>query len=137
MKTGGHGEKQSRMQEQAIAALMSQPTIGEAARVAGIGVETLRTWLQDPAFSDAYRRARRDFMAQVGRQLQRAATEAVKALEDITKDPDAGASARVSAARTILEMSARASEIEDIDARLEKLERAAAEKGAGGKLRVV
>jgi uncharacterized protein (UPF0147 family) len=135
MKTG-HGEKQSRLQEQAIAALMSQPTIGEAAQVAGVGVETLRLWLKDPAFCEAYRRERRAFMAAVGASLQRAATHAVAALEAITKDPEAPAAARVSSARVILEMSARTTEIEDIDSRLSALERSAAERD-GSKLKAV
>jgi uncharacterized protein (UPF0147 family) len=132
----GHGEKQSRVQEQAIAALMSQPTIGEAAKVAGIGVETLRLWLKDPVFSDAYRRARRELMSEVSAQLQRAATSAVRALEEITNDPEAGASARVSAARTLLEFGARTVETEDLSARIEALERAAAERD-GSKLKAV
>jgi uncharacterized protein (UPF0147 family) len=138
MKTGGgHGDKQSRLWEQAIAALMAHSSIGEAAKAAGIGVETLRLWLQDPAFSEAYRKERRHLMAQVGTQLQRAATSAVKALEEITNDPEAPAAARVSSARVILEFGAKTTEHEDIDVRLEKLERQAAEKDPGGKLRVV
>jgi hypothetical protein len=125
----GHGDKQSRMQEQAIAALMSQPTIGEAARIVGIGEETLRRWLQDPGFADEYRRARRTLMSNVGAQLQRGATEAVSALVEIVKDTEAPAASRVASARVILEFGARTVETEDIQARLEALERAAAERG--------
>jgi len=43
----GHGEKLSRKQEQAIAALLTCPTIEQAAKAAGVGETTLWRWLQD------------------------------------------------------------------------------------------
>jgi hypothetical protein len=121
--------KLERQKEQAIAALLSKPTIEEAAAAVGIGYATLRRWLQDPGFADEYRRARRDLVSQVAAQLQNAAGEAVVALVTIVNDPEAPASARVSSARTILEFTSRAVEVEDIQARLEALERAAVERG--------
>ncbi len=50
------GAKQNRKREVAIAALLSRPTIEEAAQLAGIGEKTLRRWLRDDAdFKAAYR----------------------------------------------------------------------------------
>ena len=43
----GHGAKIARKREDAIAALLTQPTVAAAAGVAGIGEKTLRRWLQD------------------------------------------------------------------------------------------
>jgi hypothetical protein len=37
----GHGQKMSRKKEQAIAALLSQPSIARAAKKSGIGEKTL------------------------------------------------------------------------------------------------
>jgi hypothetical protein len=118
--------KMDRQKEQAIAALLAKPTIEEAAAAVGIGYATLRRWLQDPGFATEYRRARRDLVSQVAAQLQSAAGEAVAALVAIVRDPEAPASARVSGARTILEFTSRAVETEDLTARIETLERAAA-----------
>jgi len=118
--------KLDRQKEQAIAALLAKPTIEEAAAAVGIGYATLRRWLQDPGFATEYRRARRDLVSQVAAQLQSAAGEAVAALVAIVRDPEAPASARVSGARTILEFTSRAVETEDLTARIETLERAAA-----------
>jgi hypothetical protein len=42
----GHGQKLSRKKESAIAALISLPTIGDAAKLVGIGEKTLFRWLQ-------------------------------------------------------------------------------------------
>jgi hypothetical protein len=54
----GHGAKFGRKKEEAIAALLSQPSIEQAARVAGIGPKTLLRWLKLPEFQAAYREAR-------------------------------------------------------------------------------
>jgi hypothetical protein len=58
----GHGEKLSRKREKAIAALLTEPTIAQAAKAAGIGEKTLRRWLKSPEFSLAYDAARRELI---------------------------------------------------------------------------
>ena len=55
----GHGAKFGRKKEEAIAALLTQPSIEQAARVAGVGPKTLLRWLKLPEFQAAYREARR------------------------------------------------------------------------------
>jgi hypothetical protein len=56
----GHGTKLARKQEEAIAALLTQRNIDDAARVAGIGPRTLLRWMKLSEFDCAYRKARRD-----------------------------------------------------------------------------
>jgi hypothetical protein len=46
-------------------------------------------------------------------------------------DPETSASARVSAAKIVLEMALKGSELEDLAARLEQLERLIEQKGVG------
>ena len=48
----GHGAKFGRKKEEAIAALLSQRSIEDAARVANIGTNTLLRWLQLPELGD-------------------------------------------------------------------------------------
>ncbi len=72
----GHGEKLSRKQESAIAALLSAPTIKEAARTSGISEVSLWRWLQLPEFAIAYRAARRQVVERAVSELQAAAGEA-------------------------------------------------------------
>ena len=56
---GGHGAKTAAVREQAILALLSEPTIGQAAARCGIGERTLRRWLtEDAAFQAEYEAAR-------------------------------------------------------------------------------
>src|SRR5688572_27719597 len=40
----GHGERLSRKQEQAVVALLEQPTLGQAAAAVGVNEKTLRSW---------------------------------------------------------------------------------------------
>ncbi len=63
----GHGAKFGRKQEQAIAALLTQPSMEAAARSIGIAVKTLRTWLKVPEFHRSYLDARREVVSQATR----------------------------------------------------------------------
>jgi hypothetical protein len=118
----GHGEKLSRNQERAIAALLIHPTMLAAAAAAGVGEVTLWRWLQIPEFKEQYRLARREAVSQAVGHLQGACSVAVLALTDISQDVNCPASARVSAARTVLELALKGVELEDLAVRVEELE---------------
>lgn len=106
-----------------LAALLGAPTITAAAKAAGVGERTLRRWLAEPAFRDAYAAARREAMQQASARLQDSAFAAVETLRQLAADENVPASARVAAARAILEQAARAAETEDLGARVARLER--------------
>ena len=57
---GGHGEKYSRKSQEAIAALLSEPSIEAAARKVGISASTLRRWMKEPDFQQRYREEQRN-----------------------------------------------------------------------------
>jgi len=118
----GHGQKLSRKKESAIAALISLPTIGDAAKSVGVGEKTLFRWLKLPYFQEAYRKARKEIVTQAIAQIQNSLSDAVKTLSDIMKDSGAPASARVTAARSIIDTAIKAVEIEDLEFRLSALE---------------
>jgi AcrR family transcriptional regulator len=111
-------------QERAIASLLSEPTVERAAEKAGVNPATVYRWFKDDPFSIAYREARRHAVQQAIAHLQQTSHAAVSALQDVMSDSDSPASARVTAAKTILELAIRAVELEDLAARVEALERA-------------
>jgi hypothetical protein len=121
----GHGAKFSRKMEEAIAALLTQRNLEEAARTAGIGTATLIRWQKLPEFQAAYRAARRAAHGQSIARLQQATSAAVSTLLKVMVDPATPASTKVRAADSVLDHSAKAIELEDIDARVAALERAA------------
>jgi hypothetical protein len=123
--SGGHGEKKSRKQELAIAALLSSPTILEASAATGVDESTMRRWLRDPAFCARYRAARRQAMEHSIAAMQCASVAAVATL---VRNLDCGiASAEIASARTILEHAIAGIELLDLGARIEALEAKAAE----------
>jgi hypothetical protein len=126
----GHGQKLGRKQEAAIGALLAQRNVAEAAQVAGIGTRTLYRWLALPEFRKAYLQARRQAFEQAGARLQQATGVAVTVLLTLMLDPKAPAASRVRAAHSVLDMAAKALEMEDLEMRLRHLEAAQNEKSA-------
>jgi len=119
------GSKFSRKMEEAIAALLTQSTLDDAARSVGIGTPTLIRWQKDPEFQTAYREARRAAFGQSIARLQQASSAAVSVLIKVMADPTSPPSTRVRAADSVLDHAAKAIEIEDIEIRVADLERAA------------
>ena len=119
----GHGQKLSRKKEQAIAALLSQPSIGGAAKKVGIGEKALFRWLQLDDFQREYKAARRQVIDQAIAQIQCVLSEAVQTLLVVMYDGNAPASAKVSAARALLDIGFKVVEIEDLESRIEKIEK--------------
>ena len=120
-----------RRQEEAIAALLSQRSIEDAARVAGIGTRTLLRWLKLPEFDAAYRDARRKAFGQAVARLQQGTSAAATTLLKVMIDASTPASVRVRAADSVFNHAAKAIEIEDIEARVAMLEQAAASGKSG------
>ena len=116
--------------EAAIVALLSQRNVEEAARAVGVGARTLYRWMKEPGFAAAYRLARRASFSQAAARLQQMCAAAVSTLGKIMVDPNTPAASRVRAADSVLDHAAKAIELEDIEARVSELERAAA-KSAG------
>jgi transposase-like protein len=121
----GHGAKFGHKKEQAIAALLSHRNVEEAARAIGINANTLLRWTKDPDFDAAYREARRTAFEQSIARLQDAAGAAVTTVLKIMLDTKVPAGTRLRAAEVVLERGAQAIEMEDLEARVVELERAA------------
>lgn len=109
-------------QERAIIALLSEPTLRAAASSAGISESTLWRWMRDPEFRVAYRRARQEVLERATARLAALVDAAVKALGEIVADRTVSPNVRVSAASRIVDFALKAAEIEEVQARLERLE---------------
>ena len=127
------GGKFGRKKEEAIAALLTQRNIEEAAKVTGIGANTLLRWLKVPEFQTVYRQARRDAFGQAVARLQQGTSAAATTLLKTMIDPATPASVRVRAAEAIFKHAAKAIEVEDIEARVSALEASVAGERAGGR----
>jgi hypothetical protein len=120
----GHGEKLSRKEEQAIVALLQQPTLQAAAAALSISDVTLWRWLQQPDFQARYRAARRQVVEGALANLQQATSQAAATLR---RNLTCGIpSVEIRAAIAILDQSAKAVELLDLGERVELLEQQAA-----------
>ena len=107
----GHGAKFGRKKEEAIAALLSQKSIEDAARAINVGPNTLLRWLQLPEFKAAYLDARREALGQATARLQQAAGAAALTMLKLMVDPNVPAAVRLRAADCIFEHAAKGIEM--------------------------
>lgn len=114
-------------QTKALAALLTQPTKEKAASAAGIGLTTLKRYLADPEFQAEYQKAVSEMIEDAAAQAKQSLSPALSCLREIVEDGDETATARIQAARSILEYGLRLTEIADILKQLQELERWRAE----------
>ena len=126
-KMSGNVSQLRPKQEEAILALLTTSNVEQAARAVKITPRTLYRWQQEPEFDKAFRKARRDAFGQGTARLQQASGAAVSTVLKIMVDPHAAASTKLRAADLVLSHGARAIELEDVEARVSELERAAEE----------
>jgi len=104
--------KLGRRMEAAIAALLTQRNVQEAAKSVGISTRTLLRWMQEPEFQRAYGEARQTVCSQAVAKLQQGATAAATTLLKMMLDPGTPPSVRVRAAECIMNHSLKEKEIE-------------------------
>jgi hypothetical protein len=119
------GSKFTRKKEEAIAALLTQRNVEEAARAAGIGTQTLLRWLKVPEFVKEYRKARREAVHQSVARIQQATGAAASVVLKLMTDPNVPAAVKLRAAECVFDRAIKGIEMEDIEARVSELERAA------------
>jgi hypothetical protein len=111
----------------ALASLLECSTITEAAAHCKINERTLRRWLADENFSERYH-------AECGRLLDGAidalrgkSLAAVETMTGMSSGVIPASSARLSAARAIVELAIRGTELQELEERLSDLEEIAKE----------
>jgi len=132
----GHGSKFGRKKEAAIAALLAERNLAEAARVVGIDLSTLKRWLRRPEFIEEYRRARWEVVEQAHARVQQMTPVAASVLGKLMADPATPASGRIRAALGIFGLAREALDL-DIETRVAELERAAGSARGSRKSSVV
>lgn len=119
-------EKLSPKRVKALTALLTEPTLQQAARAAGVGDATLYRWLSDPVFREQFVELRRQVVDQAVSKISGILTEIVQTLYEIALDKEAPASARVASCRELLERTFQSITLAELNVRISNLE-----KGAG------
>jgi hypothetical protein len=121
----GHGAKFKRKLDEAVAAMLTQRNVEEAARSVGVSTATLMRWQKEPEFDAAYRQARRAAFGQTIARLQQGSSAAATTLLKLMLDPATPASTRARCSESVINFTTKAIELEDVEARVAALERAA------------
>ncbi len=107
-------------QEKLIALLLTEKTIDDACKKAGVNVTTYWRWMQDQSFLQEYRKMRRGILENTVAKLQSVTHQAIETLERNLNCENP--SVEIRCAQIILEQSLKGLEMLDIENRLEMLE---------------
>lgn len=121
--TCGLDERRSRV----LAALLTTSNREETARMAGVSTRTVRRYLAEPAFSAAYEAALNQQVDEALNISKAGLVEASRTLRDVMGDSVASPTAKVSAARAMLDFFERLAEFREIERRLDALEASSGE----------
>ncbi len=114
--------------EKVLTALLHHGAVRAAAKDAGVSEATVFRYLQDAEFQRRYRAARADVVDAAVALMQRLSVNAVTTLGTVMHDTKAPASARVSAAKTILEQSMSGVELTELRQEVEEIKQMLAER---------
>jgi hypothetical protein len=126
---GASGRNLTLRQQKTIMALLQEPTIEKAAALASVGEASVYRWLRQDGFRHAYQVARREAVSQTVARLQKVSSEAADVLACLMRNGELPGSVRLGAAKSVLEMSLKGLETEDLSARIETLEKRLSEGG--------
>jgi hypothetical protein len=116
-----------------LGALLANPTIRDASKACGVPERTLYTWLRRPDFKAEYDRRRGQLIQNAWDALHARLSAAVDVVAELMEEPSTPPQVRLSAARTVIDYSLKATEQLDILPRLEALEaESSAQRQTGG-----
>ena len=116
-------------QAKALQALLTHSTQAAAAQAAGVGLSTLKRYLNDEEFQREYQKALSGLIAEAAAQAKQSLSPALSTLQEVMQDADQNGQVRVSAARSLLEFGMKLTEQADILNRLQELEAAMGDGG--------
>lgn len=105
-----------------VASLLEQPTISKAAKAAGLSERTAFRRLGSEDFRKLYDDERSKIITAATGRLQAAIGRAVDTLAEVLDSAEAPSTARISAARAILEYGIKYGELVDVTRRVDRLE---------------
>lgn len=109
-------------------ALVGAKTMAEACRVAGITPRTGARWIRTNEFAQVYSERRRATIQAASGLLKAGSIGSTETLSSIAIDPEQPATARVAAARAVLDSMLKITEIHELEQRLAKIEAASAQE---------
>jgi transposase-like protein len=113
---------QTRKMDAAVAALLSERTVADAAAKCGISRRTMQAWLKHEGFRQQYDAAKKELLDGAINRLRTIGCDASRALERVLSNEKTPPAATVSASKTVLELLMKNREVEEIERRISALE---------------
>lgn len=107
-----------------LSALLTHPTVREAAQAVSIPETTVYNWLRKPDFAEEYRQRKRQTVAEASDYLASRINAAVGIINDLMLDKKISSRVRLDAARSIIQFGYEIVQQGEILERLEALEAA-------------
>ncbi len=114
--------EKNRLLEKAIHALLTAPTMAQAAEKTGVTEASLRLWLKDDAFKARFAEAKREMFISAMVVVHAKLAEGIKSMWALCLDETRPGTSRVSAFRVLTDLAWRAYDLEALEARIAKLE---------------
>jgi hypothetical protein len=118
-----NNSKKQRLMDATIHALLTAPTIAQAAKNAGVTEASIRIWLKEPDFRRKYRETRQNLFETALGSVQGKLQEGASVMWKLVMDEATPATARVQAFRCLAEMAFRGQDLSELESRIEQLER--------------
>lgn len=112
-----------------LSALLTNPTIKEAAASVGVPEATCYRWLREPDFSEEYKQRKRQAVAEASDYLQSRINAAAQIIDEIMNDTETPSQVRLNAAKTIVDTGFKVIEQKEILERIAALEALANDNG--------
>ncbi len=125
-KSNGFEQSLTRKQLEAIPRLVGARSFEEGCRKARVAKSTLYQWLKDETFKNELEKQREVVIREALERLKTSITMAVDGLIELAGDNEKGI--RLRAIEKILDFFFKVTEIEEIEARLQKVERVMLER---------
>jgi hypothetical protein len=123
MQSRGHGDKLARKCHEAVAALLTAPTIKAAAQQVGISEMALHAWLKIPAFAKLLREAQQQVFGHTLRRIQIESGQALDVIARVLRKKKGGNDGlKVRAALGLLGHGLKVNELVELAERLAAIE---------------
>lgn len=109
-------------EELILSALLSCPTIREAAKQCKVPERTINDYLAKPEFMERYRAAKADMVKGIGTKIQNKMSAAVDVVSELMESKETSPAVRLNASKLFLEQGIKVQENEQIVQRIERLE---------------
>jgi hypothetical protein len=114
--------KRKRLYESAVASLLTETTVKNAAAKCNVSYSTLQRWMLEPEFQKLYSDAKQNILESVKNQLRQLGTKAVGTLNTAIDDVTVDTNDKLSASKFVIDRILEFEVTDELNVRIQQLE---------------